>query len=243
MVTNLTGSELDSIVLKIQKLLALSQSSNEHEAALAAARAQDLLFRYNLDMASVADATNPRTAYARNFFTIGSGKALEWKRDLVFVLARFNFCRAFTYSGSKTMAIVGQRHNYEVVTGLYDYLSAAFGRLVERAFTEYRLAGGAEHHLTYKTSWLLGAVAGVRAQLLAQQQANKAASEASSALVLVKDAELDAAVNDLIGGVVPRKGASAKSVSGYGAGYQTGRTIGLHKQVQATGSAHALAAK
>lgn len=128
------------------------------------------------------------------------------------------------------MSIIGQRHNYEVVLGMYDYLSKAFERLVERAFTEYRLAGGAEHHMTYKTSWLLGAVAGVRSQLKAQRDTNQATDQ-GSALVLVKAAELDEAMQDLIGKTTNHKGARATSVEGYASGYQTGKTIGLHKQV------------
>lgn len=42
---------IEKIQSKIQKLLALSNSDNEHEAALAMRRAQDLMTKYNIDMA------------------------------------------------------------------------------------------------------------------------------------------------------------------------------------------------
>lgn len=45
------------IIEKIKKLLALANSSNEHEAALAAGHAQRLLSEHNLAMADI-DATH-----------------------------------------------------------------------------------------------------------------------------------------------------------------------------------------
>ena len=51
------------IIEKIQKLLALANSSNEHEAALAAAHAQRLLSEHNLAMADVeAKQQRPQSA-------------------------------------------------------------------------------------------------------------------------------------------------------------------------------------
>lgn len=227
---NLTSTELDGIVSKVRKLLALSQSSNEHEAALAAARAQDLLFRYNLEMSTV-EGIEHKQPYDRHQLDLGTGKALEWKRDLIWCLCRYNFCKAVSWSGTKAMSIIGQRHNYEAVIGLYEYLTSAFARMVERAFTEYRLAGGTDHHMSYKTSWLAGAVLGVNAQLREQRKANESESAASSALVVTTEAELEAAAEAAFGKTTKHQGSKSKSAAGMMAGYAAGKTIGLHKQV------------
>lgn len=47
---------LKQVIEKVKKLLALAQSANEHEAALATARAQEMLARHNLDLATVEQA-------------------------------------------------------------------------------------------------------------------------------------------------------------------------------------------
>ena len=49
--------ELEKIADKIRKLFALSQSSNEAEASAAAAKAQEMLTRHNLSIASLQDWT------------------------------------------------------------------------------------------------------------------------------------------------------------------------------------------
>ena len=50
------------IIEKIKKLLALANSSNEHEAALAASHAQRLLSEHNLAMADIEAAHKPDKA-------------------------------------------------------------------------------------------------------------------------------------------------------------------------------------
>ena len=44
-----------ALVEKVRKLLALSESSNEHEAALAAENAQDLMLCHGIEMAQIAN--------------------------------------------------------------------------------------------------------------------------------------------------------------------------------------------
>ena len=54
--------ETAPIIEKIKKLLALANSSNEHEAALAASHAQRLLSEHNLAMADIEAAHRPDKA-------------------------------------------------------------------------------------------------------------------------------------------------------------------------------------
>ena len=46
-------AEQQEIITKVQKLLSLSKSLNEHEAALALAKAEALLEKYRLDMTQI----------------------------------------------------------------------------------------------------------------------------------------------------------------------------------------------
>lgn len=51
---------------KIRRLLALSTSENPHEAALAAAKAQELLHRYNLEVSDIKAEQKP--GFIQDFF-------------------------------------------------------------------------------------------------------------------------------------------------------------------------------
>src|SRR5579884_2145941 len=59
----------ETIIEKIQKLLALSTSSNEHEAALALAKAQNMLLQYNLSLEEVSAKQKPDRHYTKDTIT------------------------------------------------------------------------------------------------------------------------------------------------------------------------------
>src|SRR3954454_9262567 len=83
--------EIDRIVDRVKKLLALSSSQNPHEAALAAAKAQELLFKHNLSLALVeAELPGGRhSRYVNDRFD--SGGWMDWRRRLLAAVARNNF--------------------------------------------------------------------------------------------------------------------------------------------------------
>ena len=88
--------ESNPIIDRIKKLMALSQSSNQHEAALAAQRCQDLLLEHNLTMAEVNSASiqsNASATSAKRERTSHDKSAMyKYQKDLMAVLAKNNFC-------------------------------------------------------------------------------------------------------------------------------------------------------
>lgn len=117
--------ETARIAEKIRRLLALSKSSNEHEAAAAAAKAQDLLHRYNLSVDQVDAAQRPD--YGREIVDIGNNAG--WRGVLLHVIATPNTAQVISLGGGR-YAVIGQPHTIEVVRYLYEYLS----REIERAW-------------------------------------------------------------------------------------------------------------
>lgn len=83
-----------NIIAKIQKLLALGQSSNEAEATLAMARAQELLAKYNLEYAQVADAhvAGGTVEEKREKTRISRSAKYAWQVQLWKAIAEANFC-------------------------------------------------------------------------------------------------------------------------------------------------------
>lgn len=74
-------SPQDNTVQKIKRLLKLGLSSNEAEAKLAMARAQELMVKHNLDIAVVQDTPEAQRAEKREKVTID--RTAKYKGDYV----------------------------------------------------------------------------------------------------------------------------------------------------------------
>lgn len=98
-------ADLEKVIDKVRKLLALGTSPNEHEAASAVSKAQALLEAYDLTMESVEDLkSDKRTSIGKGDFFGQSletrGKTDGWKKDLFSAVAYSFDC--FTDERSET---------------------------------------------------------------------------------------------------------------------------------------------
>jgi hypothetical protein len=252
----------NAMIVRIRKLLALADSPNENEAASAAAKAQELLTKYNLDLIEVAAAEvakSVRDRYIRDEVTIG-GKydaGLFWKRDLLSAIARTNFCRAVVWVGVPVITLIGEPVNVEVVRMMYDYLVTTIDRLSAEGWADLKARNGGkppivessptakslysyQHPKQFRSSFSAGCVSTVARRLAAMRNEQKA-DAGVSALVILKDEELAEASEELIGKTrkqtVKRTSADADA---YRSGKRAGEDISLEKQVGGA-SAKALA--
>lgn len=109
-------SDRQIIIDRIAKLLALSNSPNEHEAALAAERAQELLEKYNLSMEEIVPS---------NIGDIINIDGPEWENtywESVFYnqLAKEYDCKAYTSGGA--LKVVGHASDVEVFLQMWVWL-------------------------------------------------------------------------------------------------------------------------
>tara|TARA_R110000824_G_scaffold401714_1_gene613951 strand:- start:1047 stop:1727 length:681 start_codon:yes stop_codon:yes gene_type:complete len=119
-----------SIIPKIQKLLALSKSSNEHEAQAAATKAHELLAEHALSMAEVtAHDTSPVETIGE--FTASSRHSSPWVRQLWGATSRAYFCTYFYYTHQhKTHhTVIGTELNSKTTCEMADYLQKTIMRL------------------------------------------------------------------------------------------------------------------
>lgn len=121
------------VIDRIRKLMALAaNNTNEHEAALAAAKVQELLADYNLTMAAL-DASGQASEGRKKDTVIG--KAMyAWQRDLMAAIARANFCyhavvdRRVPHAykdkmiTSKSHMLVGRESNVASAMVMFEYL-------------------------------------------------------------------------------------------------------------------------
>ena len=176
----------ERIIERVRKLLALSNSSNEHEAALAAAHAQRLLAEHNLAMSELDVAEE------------GAGEVElqvartvpKWLSSLFATVANAFDCFPIvtTTTNHSLLRFIGVGEDPAVAACTLQYLMQELRRLASLYQRSFEAKNGQQLPTDRKRirhSYLLGAVHGVR-QALAAQKAQTPTT--STALVPVKDA-------------------------------------------------------
>jgi hypothetical protein len=200
-------AELSKIADRVRKLLALANSSNPNEAAVAAAQAQKLLQEHHLTEADVTADVGDLGVISVG---IGSeGFSAAWRFVLVCNVARAFFCEAIGLHVGKRrkVRIFGRKEDIEVAIEVFKYLAREIERLVDAEISsgadilsslssdrlfdeEVDVSGGeASDVRSYKDNFRRGAVAGVSAKLKIGRE--MFAKQSEQALVLVKTSKDD----------------------------------------------------
>jgi hypothetical protein len=175
------------VIEKIKKLLRLAKSSNEHEAALAAARAQELLAKYNLDEELLTEKELPREAGVADTATVK--KPARWVYLLASSVAGAFDCQ-YAHSASGHMLFFGVELDHEVAAFTFGYLYRAINRLAAQFMKKSQnrrltVKGGKKVRLSY----CLGASHVVSKKLREQKERTPVTT---AALVPVKEALIKA---------------------------------------------------
>jgi hypothetical protein len=159
---------MTNIIDKVRKLLKIAErpDGNAEEAAAAAAMAQTLISRHQLDTAMLAlDGAAPEAD--EEIVDFGDGDALSpldvcgerqiplWRNRLASRMALVNACRIYFHGG--TIHIVGRPSDVETVRYFYAYLAREVERLTARA--------GAGRGISWRTDYRLGIVDTLRRRL------------------------------------------------------------------------------
>jgi len=179
----------DTLISKVQKLLRLSTSSNANEAALAAAKAQELIDQHNLSAAMLAlDSAEPVDTFdepildfEKDGAPLDSQKTQQtWRARLASTVARLNGCRIYLYGGD--IGLVGRPTDAEIVRYLYGYLT----RETERLTT----TSGKGMGTSWRNNFRLGIVDAVTTKLhemhRAWESTTRAVARADSGMALVR---------------------------------------------------------
>lgn len=242
----------DELLERIRKVQALTTSSSLGEAGAAAAKLSELLFKYNLELADLVE--EGKSEYVNEAYGFTGKKLDEWKKNLVFDCAMYNFCRAVfkvgynprysKYGTNPDMSIVGQAHNVAFVKWLADKLLEELPRLAELAWLYWQLEEVHVHNREvrihgrqWKYDFYVGATIAIRKRLRKSWDENRETSEATQALVKVHDAGLARAFKDFYPKVSSAKEAAARNYSaGLGKGVKAGESVGLNRPVGRGGS-------
>lgn len=178
-----SGSQ-DRIMLKVKKLMALAQSSNQHEAELAMAKAHELIARHNVDLLS-----RERERDFVSFF-LGQPALRHFREDyhLSNLLQNFYFVYAIWVPAyvlakekmGRVLEISGTVQNTKIASYVYDFVK----RFIDSQWSQYNEDRRLNRYR--KTDFAVGILEGFRAKLETQKgSGNKPA--ASRALVRGND--------------------------------------------------------
>lgn len=235
----MTDQQKESILLKIKKLMNMTveRGATPEEAANAAAKAQTLLMEYNLTMAEVSSHSDEKGEKVdKNIYDMTDGKdqSLHWRRSLLNVVTRYNFCKLITNIDGldRRTAIIGKKSNVEVAIYIYEHVQ----REIHKMAKAYQRLQTANKSMFY-TSFCLGAVNTITQRLKANEETMTAANPKANALVVVNTQQLSTVTKQYFpilgkGRAMP----SVKRADGYELGQREAKNIALNKGLTSTAS-------
>lgn len=184
---------MENIIEKIQKLLALANSSNENEAKLAAEKANELMLKYNIELTKV----NSTTEYNQDVIETGS-RIAPIDRYVANVVSKHFFVEIITIRKRSVWApstyelvMIGEKNNLATAKYVWSFLKNAF----ENCWQKYRKETNAPARV--KLGYFLGLSQGLNEKLSAKRKE----VEEKYAVVIVPDKGLDLWINKNIGRV------------------------------------------
>lgn len=244
--------KLDSIKDKLKKLIEKEASCREigniAEAEAFAAKIQQLLMDYELEIEEVMGHNNKEVVGDELFdtSTLTLRNESNWIMLLYRACAPSAFCRVFTlpqrYSRNSTwgevIALFGSENHREILHFMVAQLSNKCRNAARKSFSTYT---GESKKNTYIRSFLKGCAAGIDAKLKQQQQYEEANRPQVQGIVLNRGLM----VTNFIKQWLRDNGMKAKtstantvgsSMDGYAEGYKNGRETNINHGVKPTGS-------
>ncbi len=221
------GPDEPKVLRKIRKLLALAQSPNEHEARLAAAKAQRLMLENNL---AEAETGAPLVYAARQLGPV-KGRFQAHEKVLAGLLSEHFFVECIWMQGcdvnrglmGRYLEIIGTPENLELAAWVHAYLLETAERLWAVHKRRQGIRGNAE-----RRRYLAGVMAGFREQLRGQAKLNR-----EEGLVWVGDPDLRGFFERRHPYVQKRRGPRIRATDAWHHGKAAGREIVLRKPVGA----------
>jgi hypothetical protein len=181
----------EKLIEKIQKLLSLAQSSNEHEARLAAEKANELLIRHNINMSQLAFTDDDFTENEfRSYRRAGmEDKYVRWIISGYFFVDLITSRKFIKNAKGRVekhivLSMLGEKNNCSIASYTYNFLKLKFNDL----WAEYKKDYDAS--IRSKQSYFHGLYTGLDEQLSKQKEKIMKETENNSNALVVVDAAL-----------------------------------------------------
>jgi hypothetical protein len=223
------NTESDRLLDKVKRLLALAQSSNEHEAGLAMRKVQALYAQHNLEHSRLKE----RNQFVHTIISNGKKRRTFWEQTILSILIEYFFVEIVLFqdfnarTGDRTLAfeIIGTRENVMMAEYVYSFLHSQLEILLKQnpdAITPMQ-----------KTSYRLGILEGFSKKLSHEEDTRDDTSQLiQKALVEFKN---DPVLAGYLKEIYPRlKRKNSKryvDTEAYKAGQSQGRKLVLHRPI------------
>jgi hypothetical protein len=230
---------MNNIIEKIQKLLSLANSDNEHEAKNATRMANELLLKYNLSLQQIDDHESEYIAEE----VASTGLTLNaYQKQIAQLLIEFFFVRVIiskkhvgfssgqyaTYKPvraqyKKTIQLVGTKENCKIAGYIFSYLNTAYPHLWKDYFDRNTYATQKQ-----KISYFTGLTHGIAEML----RVTKWKVQNETGLVLKRDPKLDEFVKKRSGGTYGSDTSSKIDPVAFKKGVEDGAKVTLRKPIE-----------
>jgi hypothetical protein len=223
------STQISSVISKVQKLLALSNSSNANEAANAAAAANKLIDEYRLSESDITtESGEPDPLIEDDSPIYETGRVTLWKNVLIHVLTTHygvaNYNDAYFPEGRQVsrFKLIGRASDIQIVRYMFTWLIAECQRLANlQVKGQGRVA---------VASYCTGFVSGISTQLQASRQ--EVQKTATSEAIIKLDSRLQESRNFMYNKYTDMKKSKYQSHSqfnsqAFAAGQKQGRNIHL----------------
>lgn len=229
----------EEIVEKVKKLLKLSGSSNTNEAASAAAKAQELMDRFEIEIAALQSESPKDTIIKENIeehndFEQG-GRIERWRGFILNALCKTNHCSTYILREKyekTSFRVIGRKTDIQTVRYMYNSLI----QVVEDLSFHYRGSGR-----KFIASYKAGAASAIANKIIiskeqtkamvyqeASQQGTQALMRVDNAMAILKqkDFEMEEYLRNLNLNL-KRTQARISNSSGFSTGYQDGQGVNI----------------
>jgi hypothetical protein len=147
--TNGNGKTTEQVLDIVKKLLNMTveKGCSEQEATIAMEKAQDLLFKYDLEMADVINFTpeqkdanrivgkdwndDTRVKFGQKY-----GQPVEWMIELGFTIGRWSFCKAL--ASSYAVTFIGRKADVEVLKEMFSWIREQCERIAQEETEKFK---------------------------------------------------------------------------------------------------------
>jgi hypothetical protein len=214
-----------SVFGKVRRLLSLAQSGQRHEAEAAAAAAQRLMLKYNVELSQALDARDYCSAHLGK----PSGRVQEAQRSLARVLREFFFVETLWVSAYRplegkrgsVLEVCGTRANVEMAQYVHDFLQ----RSAENLWLQHKRDNAIRANKD-RRYFIAGVIAGFYAKLKAER-----ARAAEEGLVWMGDPQLSQYFRRRFPKVTTVRYGTSSGMSAHSAGRQAGQRLVLHRGI------------
>ena len=186
-----SAPEFEKILKKIEKLLNLAKSANQHEASAATAKANELLMKYNLELFK-EDTEHEEEVFVKNIY---EAKRSNVQMNALYEIIEHFYVQPVLNRTSKKvyLEVIGSKINVEMADYLAKFLVSEF----ERLYKKTNLKG-----VSAKNSFIRGIAEGFSKKLKEQKENSNLKKD------LIK---LDKVLKSQVNLVYSRMGSSASS--------------------------------